>query len=186
DLEVPDIFKVLDRITARVPAGANGLVYTPWIWGERAPVSDSTVRAGLFNLSLRNTREDIIRAFLEGIALNTRWLLDPVARFMGRRPESIAIVGGGAQSDLWCQIFADVLNVEIRQAAEPVCANARGAAWIAAVGLGELTFADIPSLVEIRRAYTPLADNRELYDGRFEVFKGIYRQLKGIYKGLNG
>lgn len=186
EADVPDIFKVLDRITARVPAGANGLVYTPWIWGERAPVSDSTVRAGLFNLSLRNTREDIIRAFLEGIALNTRWLLDPVARFMGRRPESIAIVGGGAQSDLWCQIFADVLNVEIRQAAEPVCANARGAAWIAAVGLGELTFADIPSLVEIRRAYTPLADNRELYDGRFEVFKGIYRQLKGIYKGLNG
>jgi xylulokinase len=82
---VPDIFKVLDQIAARVPAGANGVIYTPWIWGERAPVDDRYVRAGLYNLSLHNTREDIIRAFLEGIALNTRWLLGPVEKFMHRK-----------------------------------------------------------------------------------------------------
>ncbi len=136
EADVPDIFKVLDQIVARTPAGANGVLYTPWIWGERAPVEDKTLRAGLYNLSLQNTREDIIRAFLEGIAFNTRWLLPPMEKFLGRKPASINIAGGGAQSDVWCQIFADVMDVEIKQVADPIYANARGAAWIGAVGTG--------------------------------------------------
>ncbi len=185
EADVPDIFKVLDQITARVPAGANGVIYTPWIWGERAPVDDKTVRAGLYNLSLHNTREDIIRAFLEGIALNTKWLMTPVEKFLGKKVNSINIVGGGAQSDVWCQIFADVMDVEIKQVAEPVYANARGAAWIGAVGLGEISFNDVPKLVRIKHAYTPQASTRSLYDERFEVFTSIYKQMKGVYQKLN-
>lgn len=182
---VPDIFKVLDQIAARVPAGANGVLYTPWIWGERAPVDDKTVRAGLYNLSLHNTREDIIRAFLEGIAFNTRWLLAPVEKFLGRKTASINIVGGGAQSDVWCQVFADVLNVEIRQVADPVYANARGAAWIGAVGLGEISFADVPNLVQFKRSYQPESRHRALYEERFAAFVKIYKQMKGVYQTLN-
>lgn len=182
---VPDIFKVLDIIAARVPAGSHGLVYTPWIWGERAPIDDKAVRAGLYNLSLHNTREDIIRAMLEGVAFNARWLLDPVEKFMKRRVYEIHIVGGGAQSDIWCQIFADVMNVEIKQAAEPVYANARGAAWIGAVGLGEITFNDVPGLVRFKNTYRPDPRNRGLYDDSFNTFKQIYRQMKGIYHHLN-
>ncbi len=186
EADVPDIFKVLDKITARVPAGANGVIYTPWIWGERAPVDDKTVRAGLYNLSLNNNREDIIRAFLEGIALNTKWLMTPVEKFLGKKVDSINIVGGGAQSDVWCQIFADVMDVEIKQVAEPVYANARGAAWIGAVGLGEISFNDVPKLVKIKQAYNPNNKNRLLYDERFDTFKTIYKQMKGVYKKLNG
>jgi len=185
EADVPDIFKVLDRIAARVPAGANGVFYTPWLWGERAPVEDRALRAGLYNLSLNNTREDIIRAFLEGIAFNTRWLFAPVQKFLGRRVISMNIAGGGAQSDVWCQIFADVLNVEIKQVEDPIYANARGAAWIAAVGLGEIQFADVPDLVKFRRSYAPLQANRTLYDERFEVFKHTYGQMKNIYHRLN-
>ncbi|MBP6211259.1 MAG: FGGY-family carbohydrate kinase [Anaerolineales bacterium] len=185
EADVPDIFKVLDQIAKRVPAGANGVMYTPWIWGERAPVDDKTLRAGLYNLSLNSTREDIIRAFLEGIAYNTRWLLSPVEKFLGRKVNSINIVGGGAQSDVWCQIFADVMNVEIKQVADPIYANARGAAWIAAVGLGEIKFADIPELIQFRRAYQPQVQNRSVYDQGFENFKLIYRQMKGVYQRLN-
>lgn len=185
EADVPDIFKVLDQIAERVPAGSNGVMYTPWIWGERAPVDDRTLRAGLFNLSLNNTREDVIRAFLEGIAFNTRWLLSPVEKFLGRRVASINIVGGGAQSDIWCQIFADVMNVEIKQVADPIYANARGAAWIAAVGLGEIEFDDVPDLVRFKRAYQPQPKNRTFYDEKFEIFKQIYRQMKGIYHRLN-
>lgn len=185
EADVPDIFKVLDQITARVPAGANGVIYTPWIWGERAPVDDKTIRAGLYNLSLNNTREDIIRAFLEGIAFNTKWLMAPVENFLGKKVDSINIVGGGAQSDVWCQIFADVLNVEIRQVEEPVYANARGAAWVGAVGLGEIKFEDVSKLVRFRKVYSPNQANRNLYDGRFDVFKSIYKQMKGVYKKLN-
>jgi len=185
EAQVPDIFKVLDQIAARVPAGANGVIYTPWIWGERAPVEDKALRAGLYNLSLRNTREDIIRAFLEGIALNTRWVLEPMDRFMGRKTRSIHIVGGGAQSDIWCQIFADALNVEIKQVAGPVYANACGAAWIGAVGLGEIGFNDIPRLVQFKRVYEPQQANTSIYDERFAIFTRIYRQMKGIYHQLN-
>ncbi|MCE9646746.1 MAG: FGGY-family carbohydrate kinase [Chloroflexi bacterium] len=185
EADVPDIFKVLDKITARVPAGANGVIYTPWIWGERAPVEDKTLRAGLYNLSLNNTREDIIRAFLEGIAFNTKWLMAPVEKFLGRKVHSLNIVGGGAQSDVWCQIFADVMDLEIKQVEEPVYANARGAAWIGAVGLGEIKFGDVPKLVHYRRAYAPDQTHRRLYDERFDVFRSIYRQMKGVYKRLN-
>lgn len=182
---VPDIFKALDQIADRVPAGANGVIYTPWIWGERAPIDDKTVRAGLYNLSLHNSREDIIRAFLEGIAFNTRWLLKPVENFLKRKVESINIVGGGAQSDVWCQIFADVMNVEIKQVADPIYANARGAAWIGAVGLGEISFSDVKELVEIKQNYVPRNETRSLYDERFDVFKKIYQRMKPIYQKLN-
>jgi xylulokinase len=185
EADVPDIFKVLDQITDRVPAGANGVIYTPWIWGERAPIDDRTLRAGLYNLSLNNTREDIIRAFLEGIAFNTRWLLSPVEKFLGRKVDAINIVGGGAQSDVWCQIFADVMNVQIKQVADPIYANARGAAWIAAVGLGEIKFSDISQLVEFKRTYRPLSQHRALYDEKFEIFLQIYKQMKRIYQRLN-
>lgn len=186
EADVPDIFKVLDQIAARVPVGANGVIYTPWIWGERAPVEDRTLRAGLYNLSLNHSREDIIRAFLEGIALNTRWLLGPVEKFLGHKVNSLHMVGGGAQSDLWCQIFADVMNLEIKQVADPVYANACGAAWIGAVGMGDISFQDVPRLVRFRRIYQPQAQNTAVYDERFEVFTQIYRQMRGIYRKLNG
>jgi xylulokinase len=185
EAEVPDIFKVLDQIALRVPAGANGVIYTPWIWGERAPVEDRTLRAGLYNLSLHNTREDVIRAFLEGIAFNTRWLLSPVEKFIKQKVNTIHIVGGGAQSDVWCQIFADVMNVEIKQVQDPIYANARGAAWIGAVGLGEIKFEDVSRLVQFKRIYQPQSQNQALYDDKFGVFKQIYKQMKGIYRHLN-
>ena len=185
EADVPDIFKYLDQIAARVPAGANGVIYTPWIWGERAPVEDKTLRAGLYNLSLNNSREDIIRAFLEGIALNTRWLLQPVNRFLKREVDVVNIVGGGAQSDVWCQIFADVMNVRINQVEDPVYANARGAAWIGAVGMNEINFKDIPTLVKIKQEYTPMEKNRSLYDQKFGQFLKIYNQMKNIYHQMN-
>lgn len=182
---VPDVFKYLDQIAARVPAGANGVLYTPWIWGERAPVEDKFLRAGLYNLSLNNSREDIIRAFLEGIALNTRWLLKPVKHFLKKDVDIIHIVGGGAQSDVWCQIFADVLNVQIKQVQDPVYANARGAAWIGAVGMQEIRFSDIPKFVQIKNEYFPLEKNRKIYDQKFEHFLKIYHQMKIVYREMN-
>ncbi|MFA5058461.1 MAG: FGGY-family carbohydrate kinase, partial [Opitutaceae bacterium] len=182
---VPDVFKILDQMAARVPAGSNGVIYTPWLWGERAPVESRSLRAGLYNLSLHNTRADIIRAFFEGVALNTRWLVAPFEKFLGRKLTSINLVGGGGNSDVWCQIFADVLNVEIRQVRDPIQANARGAAWIAAVGLGEIAFSDVPRLVEFKGRYAPQAGNRALYEERFAAFTQIYRQMKGVYRRLN-
>lgn len=182
---VPDVFKVIDRIAERVPAGANGVIYTPWIWGERAPVEDRRLRAGLYNLSLNSNREDIIRAFLEGIAFNTRWLLQPVEKFLGVKTKQIRLVGGGGNSNIWCQIFADVMNVDICQVQDPIQANARGAAFIAAVGLKEIIYDDVTYLVKFRQLYHPNPHNRQIYDQTYQAFTDIYKQMSPIFHRLN-
>jgi xylulokinase len=158
----------------------------PWIYGERAPVDDRHARAALFNLSLNNTREDIIRSFLEGVAFNTRWLLGPTEKFLGRKVSRLNIVGGGGKSDVWCQIMADVMGLDIVQVRDPIQANARGAALIAAVGLDYLKFEDVPAKIEIKATYRPKPEHRAVYDRMFAEFQAFYKQNKGSYKRLNG
>jgi xylulokinase len=157
----------------------------PWLYGERTPVDDPSLRAGLINLSLAHTREDIIRAFMEGVALNTRWMLKPFAGLLGRDTGIIAAVGGGAQSDLWCQIIADVTGQPIRQLADPIQANAIGAAFIAGVGIGALQFSDLPALQRQRRVYEPVAALRNLYDERYALFLELQRKLSPLYRRMN-
>jgi len=181
----PDIYKVFDKIAANVPPGSNKVIFTPWLNGEKTPVDDNTVRACLFNLSLENTREDIIRAFLEGVAFNQRWALTYVEKFMGRPMNPIHMVGGGAASDIWCQIHADVLNRTIKQVEDPIQTNARGSAFIAAVGLGYMTFDDIPQYIKIRNIFEPNPDNRGIYDDLYEAYLEIYKKNKSIHKKLN-
>ncbi len=185
DEQRPCFYRTLGRIAERVPAGARGLIYTPWLFGERTPVDDTSLRAGLFNLSLEHTREDIIRAFLEGVALNTRWMLEPFARFIGKLPAGITMVGGGAQSDLWCQVMADVTGCAIRQPEAPIQANALGAAFIAAAGIGALSFQEAAAFVRVRRVYEPNEAHRTVYAERFATFREIHRRLGPLYRRLN-
>ena len=109
-----DPYAAMLALAAEVPAGSDGLVFTPWLNGERTPVDDRTVRGGFFNQSLGVTRGHLVRAVLEGVACNSRWLLTYVERFVGRRLEAVTAVGGGARSALWCQIHADVLGRVVR------------------------------------------------------------------------
>jgi len=183
--ERPEVYDVLNTIAARVPAGARGLIYMPWLFGERTPVDDPSLRAGLVNMSLSHTREDIIRAFMEGVALNTRWMMEPFTRMLGRDPGAVAAVGGGAQSDLWCQIMADVTGRPIRQLENPIQSNAIGAAFIAGVGIGALRFSDLPSLQRERRVYEPATAVRGLYDDSFAHFKELRHRLAPVYRRLN-
>ena len=184
EAQVPDIYKVLDRIAGSVPAGADGLIYTPWLFGERCPVEDRSLRAGLFNLSIDHSRETIIRAFFEGVALNTRWMVKPVERFTGRPLRRLTMLGGGAASDVWCQIFADALGVPIRQLDEPMQGNALGAATIARVGLGLTDFASAAERTRIRATYDPNPATRAIYDRHFGTFTELYRRLSPLYRSL--
>jgi xylulokinase len=185
DEEHPAVYEVLNRIAARVPPGARGLIYTPWLLGERTPVDDPCLRAGLLNMSLEHTREDIFRAFLEGVALNTRWMLEPFAHMLGRDVGTITAVGGGAQSDVWCQIIADVTGQPIRQLASPIQANAIGAAFIAGVGMGKLRFTELSELRQTRHIYEPSKELRHLYDDKFATFKEVRTRLAPLYRRLN-
>ena len=180
-----DAYSILDTIAASVPAGARGLLYTPWIFGERSPIDDQSLRAGLLNISLQHSRRDMIRAFLEGVALNTRWMAAPVNRFLGKPLDQITMVGGGATSDVWCQIFADILGIPVRQTRAPIQANAVGAALIGYVGIGALSYDDVPGLMQIRRTYLPDSGRKATYDEIFETFKLAYRRLAPLYRRLN-
>ena len=146
-------YREFDTMAGRAPAGSGGVIFTPWLYGERTPVEDRSVRGGFHNLSLSASRDDLVRAVFEGVALNTRWLLGAVERFTRRRLEPIRFIGGGARSDVWCQIFADVLGRTIEQVTDPVNANARGAGLLAAVALGELTIDQVPDRVRVARSY---------------------------------
>jgi xylulokinase len=185
EAQVPDVFKVMDRVADAVPAGANGVLYLPWLFGERAPVDDGSLRAALFNISLENSRADLIRAFLEGVALNTRWMLGPANRFLGRPVRALNAAGGGASSAVWCQILADVLDVTVRQVCDPIQVNARGAGLIGAVGLGLTTFADAGHEVELAATYQPNPANRRVYDDAFKTFLALHRANKSIFRRLN-
>ena len=178
-------YKDLDEIVARVPAGSGKVIFTPWINGERTPVEDETLRGGLYNLSTTTNQEHILRAVFEGVAYNTRWSLGYVEKFIGRKMPALNMIGGGACSDVWCQIFADVLDREIRQVEDPRQANARGAGFIGAVGLGLMSFDDIPGRIQIRATYRPNAANRAIYDQLFTEFKRIYHANRDIFRRLN-
>ena len=186
EAQQPDVYKVLDRIADGVPAGSGGLLFTPWLFGERTPVSDPSLRGGLFNVSLEHSREHIVRAVLEGVALNTRWMLAPSERFLGRRIEELAIIGGGGCSSTWCQIFADVLGLRIRQPEEPMQANAIGAAWIAAAGLGLAGFRETASRCRIRATFIPDPGRHRLYDEMFGRFRELHKRLGPLYRKING
>lgn len=178
-------YKLFDQIAARVPAGSDKLIFTPWLYGERAPVDDHTIRGGFFNQTLRTTREHMVRAVFEGVAYNSRWLLKYVEEFIKRPTGAINFVGGGARSEVWCQIIADVLNRPIRQAKDPIQVNVRGAALLASAALGYIPYKEIGAHVEFAKTYTPNPDNRKIYDELFREFTAIYESNQKIYARLN-
>ncbi|MFW9780939.1 MAG: FGGY-family carbohydrate kinase, partial [Candidatus Heimdallarchaeota archaeon] len=196
---VPDVYKIFDKIVEETPPGSNDLIFTPWLIGERAPIDDHTIRGGLYNISLEMSRKHLIRAIFEGVAYNVRWLFMYVERFVRKLKKKggisipkkqvvipeINIIGGGASSNIWCQIFADVLNRTIKQVENPIQANARGAAFIASVGLGYIDWDHIPKHIEYSNIFKPDPDNREIYDKLFNEYLNIYKIMRKIYKRLN-
>jgi xylulokinase len=180
-----NVYRWLDEVAATVAPGANGTLFTPWLNGERSPVDDHTIRGGFHNLSLSTSRPDLIRAVYEGVALNTRWLLGAVERFVGRRLDSLAFIGGGANSDIWAQIHADVTGRRIRQVVDPVLANVRGAGLLTFLALGRLAVEDIGATVEVGAVFEPDPTQAKVYNTLYPEFVNLYKQTKQIHKRLN-
>ena len=181
----PDFLETFNRLAESTPPGSGGLVFTPWLYGERTPIDDHLVRGGFFNQSLSTTRAHMIRAVFEGVAYNTRWLLEYVEKFIHRPLAWINMVGGGAISNLWCQIHADVLNRTVRQMKDPVQVNVRGAALLASVALGYLGFEQVAECVQVARTYQPDLQNRKIYAELSREFVNIYNRNRPIYARLN-
>ncbi|MFZ5904691.1 MAG: xylulokinase [Chloroflexota bacterium] len=178
-------YRLFDEVVANTPAGSGRVLFLPWLYGERAPIDDRYVRGGFFNLSLSSTREEMVRAVFEGVAFNSRWLLKYVEIFNGRRAEAVNMVGGGAKSDVWCQIMADVMDRPIRQMKDPIEVNVRGAALLASAALGFIQYEEIGAHVPVAKTYQPNPENRKLYDELFKEFVAIYESNKKIFARLN-
>jgi xylulokinase len=179
-----DALQRMDALAAEVPPGANGVIFTPWLNGERTPVDDHTIRASWHHLGLGATRADLVRAALEGVAFNTRWLLEAVEGFVKRPFPYLNFIGGGASSDLWSQILADVLGREIRQVADPIQANSRGAALLAALALGHCRVEELSDRVQIAAVYRPDPDRHRIYSGIYSEFSAIYKANQSIHRRL--
>jgi xylulokinase len=181
-----DVFGLLNDVASSVPVGSHGVLFTPWLNGERSPVDDHTIRGGFHNLSLSSTRADMVRAVFEGVALNSAWLLEAVEKYCKRPFPSLAFVGGGANSDLWSQMHADATGRPIRQIEDPVLANVHGAGLLTLLALGYLSLEDIPGTVTVKATYQPDPAAGETYAALLKEFVNLYEKTKAIHKRLNG
>jgi xylulokinase len=175
----------ITALAAESPAGAGGVIFTPWLAGERSPVDDRTARGGFHNVSLGTSQADLARAVLEGVALNLRWLLGAVDHMAGRRLDPLRIVGGGAQSELWCQIVADVCDRQVERVAEPLLAGLRGAALYAGIALGDVDPTALTRLVPLDGHFLPDPANRATYDRAFAEFPRLHHTQRRMFRRLN-
>ncbi|HWO09108.1 MAG TPA: FGGY-family carbohydrate kinase [Polyangiaceae bacterium] len=178
-------FSDLDALAAAAPAGSDKLIFLPWLYGERSPVEERLLRGGFFNYSLATTRAHLVRSVLEGIALNARWLLGYTERFVGRRFDVLRLVGGGAQSRLWCQIYADVLERNVEQIEAPSLASLRGAAALAFTGIEGGAPDEFAARVPVKEVFSPRRELRALYDELFGAFLGYYENNRRSLARLN-
>lgn len=185
EYNVDKIYQVLDILVQKIKPGSDGLIFTPWLYGERCPLNDDTLRGGLYNIGLNQTRDHIIRAVFEGIAMNARWAMETMEKLY-KRVDELNFVGGGATSEVWCQIMADVMNRPIHQVKDPQQAAGKGVALLASWSLGYIeTFDDIAKYIKIRKTFYPNPENRQLYDRQFKAFKMLYKQNKKWYAMMN-
>jgi xylulokinase len=172
-------------LAASAPAGSGGTIFTPWLKGERSPIDDRSARGGFHNVSLATSRAHLARAVLEGVAYNLKWLLQASEHVTGRRLDPLRVVGGGAQSDLWCQILADVCDRTIERVAEPLLCGLRGAALGAALALGEIAPREVRALAPVDRTFRPDPGNRVVYDRLFTEFPKLYRAQRHMFGRLD-
>jgi xylulokinase len=179
------VFKALDEVTDTVEPGAGKLLFAPWMFGERSPVPDTSIRASFINLSLEHGRDHMLRAIYEGVAYNLRWLLD-VAAGAGFDCDPLRAIGGGAKSDVWMQIIADVTRRRVEAVENPQEAGAMGCALAAAVAVGEYgSFKEIKKAVRIRKSFVPHEDCCRVYDELYAMFRRIYPSLSSVCGKLN-
>jgi xylulokinase len=178
-----DLFGMLDQEAAATPAGAEGLVFLPYLMGERTPIWDSQARGVFLGLANSHSRGHLFRAVLEGVAFGYRQMLEILIERDNPLTEIIAI-NGGARSPLWRQIFADVLEVPIRW--RPNSGGTMlGGAYLAAVGSGiQKDFTGLAAWLEPTLDTFPNPAHAEVYQRQFSVFSQLYGRLKDFFISL--
>ena len=180
-----NLFEFLNQEVEKVPPGSNGVIFTPWLHGNRSPFEDPYARGMFFNLGLETGKRDMIRAVLEGVAYHQRWMLERMEKKVPYQ-EVLRFVGGGAQSQVWGQILADVTGRKIEVIENAQNAGTVGAAIVCGVGLGTLkTFQGARPLIRVDRTHIPRPQCREVYEQNFGVYQQLYRNNRQMFRRLN-
>lgn len=171
--------KALDQEAQAAGPGAGGLVLLPYVLGEKTPVNDARARGVLYGMHLGHTRGDVFRAVLEGISFGFRHHLD-VFRERGHEPRRVRVTNGGARSELWKQVTADVLGLPLEVPRESA-GSALGAAFLAAKGTGMYdAWSDIERFVDIGRVVEPDPAARAAADESYAVYRELYPTLRPL------
>lgn len=167
-----------------VPIGANGLLFTPYLVGERTPYADSTIRGSFIGIDASHSKKDFVRAVLEGITFSLNESIE-IFRESGKSIDTIVSIGGGAKNETWLQMQADIFDAKIQKLSSEQGPGV-GAAMLAAVGCGWS-----PSLqecaeqfIDSAKTYEPVQENVEKYKRLFTIYKQVYSQTRELNEGL--
>jgi xylulokinase len=167
-----------------VHAGSNGLLFTPYIVGERTPLADSAIRGSFIGVDAAHERKHFARAVLEGITFSLNESIE-IFRSSGKKIDSIISIGGGAKNETWLQMQADIFDAKIEKLTSEQ-GPGMGAAMLAAYGCGWY-----PSLkecaqtfIQTAKTYYPIPENVEAYKKLFTIYQQVYTQTKDLNEQL--
>ncbi|MEG0901437.1 MAG: FGGY-family carbohydrate kinase, partial [Clostridia bacterium] len=171
-------FEEMGELARTVAAGSEGLVFLPYLAGERSPIWDVNAKGVFYGLDFTKTRAHMIRAVMEGVAYSLRHNLE-VAAEAGAKAEMLYAMGGSANSQVWTQIKSDVTGCAIEVPASDT-ATTLGAAMLAGVGMGvyDSFEAAVRQTVQLKRAHAPNEANRATYDREYQRYRELYERLK--------
>lgn len=178
-------FDELLQHVEQVPIGANGLLFTPYLVGERTPHADAMIRGSFIGMDGSHRREDFVRAVMEGITFSLNESIE-IFRETGKRIDTIVSIGGGAKSDSWLQMQADIFNATVVKL-ENEQGPGMGAAMLAAYGCGWFRSLEECAQVFVKRAQEvcPREENVEKYRELFEIYRKVYQQTKSLSEELS-
>ncbi|MGM0828889.1 MAG: xylulokinase [Bacillota bacterium] len=177
-------FEELVREAGTVPPGANGLLFTPYVAGERTPYADATIRASFIGMDSSHERKDFVRAVMEGITFSLNESLE-IFRGSGKQIETIVSTGGGTKNKDWLQMQADIFNARIVKLSSEQ-GPGMGAAMLAAYGCGWFDSLKecADEFLKVEKEFIPNADNAEMYKELFNLYQEVYGQTKSLNEKL--
>ena len=179
-----DPYEVLTKIASRVPSGSDGLIFHPYLAGERAPLWNANARGSFFGLGLHHKREHMIRSVLEGVILNLYTVMLTLQEMIGV-PSKIQATGGFARSELWRQMLADIFDQEV-VVPESFESSCLGAIVLGMYALGEIDdFSIMKELVGSTHAHQPIKENVEIYQDIIPIYISVSRKLENEYNAIS-
>lgn len=184
-----NLYDYLEEVIDRANPGSDGVVFTPWLHGNRCPFEDPNAAGMFFNIHLETGKTELIRAVVEGVCFHMRWMLErqeqKVAKY--KKTNAVRFCGGGALGAATCQILSDILQRDVEVVDSPQNIGAVGAAACIAVGTGMISsMTEVKKLIPAKITYHPNKANKAVYDRNFEVFKNLYKCNKKNFEILNG